>query len=103
MRSTHMKGYMNGASAEPVLNRMSAANDTSTTISGISHHFFSRHAKERHSLKSRHMTAGFLAEARCRRNGIGVAQDSNLLKKSFAFSLSPTLSRELGQAHFERR
>jgi hypothetical protein len=49
------------------------------------------------------MTAGFLAEARCRRNGIGVAQDSNLLKKSFAFSLSPTLSRELGQAHFERR
>ena len=106
MRSDHMKGYMNGASAEPVLNRMSAANNTSTTISGISHHFFSRHAKERHSLKTRHMTAGFLAEARCRRNGIGVAQDSNLLKKSFAFSLSPTLSRwerELGQAHFERR
>jgi len=54
-----MKGYINGASAEPVLNRMSAANNTSTTISGISHHFFSRHAKERHSLKSRHMTAGF--------------------------------------------
>ena len=80
MRSDHMKGYMNGASAEPVLNRMSAANNTSTTISGISHHFFSRHAKERHSLKSRHMTTGFLAEARCRRNGIGVAQDSNLLK-----------------------
>ena len=54
-----MKGYINGASAEPVLNRMSAANNTSATISGISHHFFSRHAKERHSLKSRHMTAGF--------------------------------------------
>ena len=98
-----MNGYMNGASADPVLNRMSAANNTSTTISGISHHFFSRHAKERHSLKSRHMTAGFLAEARCRSNGIGVAQDSKLLKKSFTFPLTLTLSqreRELGQAHF---
>jgi len=59
MRSTHMKGYMNGASAEPVLNRMSAASSTSITISGINHHFFSRQANERHSLKSRHMTAAF--------------------------------------------
>ncbi len=66
-----MKGYMNGASADPVLNRMSAANSTSVTISGISHHFFSRHAKERHSLKSRHITAENLTEAQCCRNGIG--------------------------------
>jgi hypothetical protein len=36
-----MKGYMKGASAELLENKINAPNKTSMTIKGASHHFFS--------------------------------------------------------------
>jgi len=50
-----MNGYMKGESTDPELNKINAAKKTSTRINGISHHFFSRHANDKHSFSSRHI------------------------------------------------
>tara|TARA_Y100000588_G_scaffold247797_1_gene262279 strand:- start:128 stop:361 length:234 start_codon:yes stop_codon:yes gene_type:complete len=49
---------MNGERTDPVLNKINAANKTRTRINGISHHFFSRHANDKHSLSSCHIVGG---------------------------------------------
>ena len=53
-----MKGYMNGARTELELNRIKAAISSSTSTSGMSHHFFSSRRKTRNSLHRRHMRHG---------------------------------------------
>ena len=54
-----MKGYIKGESTELELNKINAAKSTRMRINGISHHFFSRQANDRHSFKRRHIIGRF--------------------------------------------
>ena len=54
----YKNGYIRGASTEPPVNMITAANNKRIRTSGINHHFFSSRRKTMNSLKSRHMFAG---------------------------------------------
>ena len=57
VRGCYRNGYIRGASTEPPVNTITAANKRRSRTSGINHHFFSSRRKTMNSLKSLHMIA----------------------------------------------